>query len=68
MSKTSNEKETIFNVVAPPGSGYYKLVIHAARVPRVKAKVIMPVVATFLVCIFFLVKQHFNNEYYIESF
>ena len=36
-------------MLAPPSVGYYKLVIHAARVPRVKAKVIMPVVATFLV-------------------
>ena len=39
----------MFTVLAPPSVGYYKLVINAARVPKVKAKVIMPVVATFLV-------------------
>ena len=49
MSKTSSSSETMFTVIAPPGLGYYKLVINAARVPRIKAKVIMPVVATFLV-------------------
>lgn len=49
MSKKSDSKETLFTVLAPPAVGYYKLVINAARVPKVKAKVIMPVVATFLV-------------------
>ena len=49
MSKKPDSKETLFTVLAPPGVGYYKLVINAARVPKVKAKVIMPVVATFLV-------------------
>ena len=49
MSKKTSPGETVFTVWAPPGLGYYKLVISAARVPRVKAKVMMPVVATFLV-------------------
>ena len=49
MSKKSDAKETLFTALAPPGVGYYKLVINAARVPKVKAKVVMPVVATFLV-------------------
>ena len=39
----------MFTILSPPDLGRYKLVINAARVPRVKAKVIMPVVATFLV-------------------
>ena len=49
VSKKTSPGETVFTVWAPPGLGYYKLVISAARVPRVKAKVMMPVVATFLV-------------------
>ena len=39
----------MFTVLAPPELGYYKLVINAARIPKKKAKVMMPVVATFLV-------------------
>ena len=49
VSKKTSPGETVFTVWAPPSLGYYKLVISAARVPRVKAKVMMPVVATFLV-------------------
>ena len=34
---------------AQPDLGFYKLVVHAARIPRNKEKVFMTVVATFLV-------------------
>ena len=49
MSKKSEKEETVFTVFAPPGLGYYKLVVFAARIPRNKEKVYMTVVATFLV-------------------
>ena len=49
MTKKTGPKETMFTVLAPPELGYYKLVINAARIPKKKAKVVMPVVATFLV-------------------
>ena len=49
MSKSSAKEETTFTVFAPPGLGYYKLVVFAARTPRNKEKLYMPVVATFLV-------------------
>lgn len=39
----------MFTVFAPPDLGFYKLVVHAARIPRNKEKVFMTVVATFLV-------------------
>ena len=39
----------MFKVFAPPDLGFYKLVVHAARIPRNKEKVFMTVVATFLV-------------------
>ena len=39
----------MFTVFAPPALGYYKLVVFAARVPRGRERVSMPVVATFLV-------------------
>ena len=49
MSKKSKKEETVFTVFAPPDLGFYKLVVHAARIPRNKEKVFMTVVATFLV-------------------
>ena len=49
VSKSSAKEETTFTVFAPPGLGYYKLVVFAARTPRNKEKLYMPVVATFLV-------------------
>ena len=49
MSKKSKKEETVFKVFAPPDLGFYKLVVHAARIPRNKEKVFMTVVATFLV-------------------
>ena len=53
MTKKTGPKETMFTVLAPPELGFYKLVINAARIPKKKAKVIMPVVATFLVNVSF---------------
>ena len=49
VSKSSAKDETTFTVTAPPGLGYYKLVVFAARTPRNKERLYMPVVATFLV-------------------
>ena len=49
MSKSSAKDETTFTVFAPPDLGYYKLVVFAARTPRSKERLYMPVVATFLV-------------------
>ena len=49
VSKSSAKEETTFTVFAPPGLGYYKLVVFAARTPRNKERLYMPVVATFLV-------------------
>ena len=49
MNKKSKKEETVFTVFAPPDLGFYKLVVHAARIPRNKEKVFMTVVATFLV-------------------
>ena len=49
VSKKTEKEETVFTVFAPPALGYYKLVVFAARVPRGRERVSMPVVATFLV-------------------
>ena len=47
--KRESDEETVFTVYAPPHVGHYKLEIFAAKIPKIRGKVHLPVVATFMV-------------------
>ena len=49
MTKMESDEETIFTVYAPPHVGHYKLEIFAAKIPKIRGKINLPVVATFMV-------------------
>ena len=49
VTKLEKEDETIFTVYAPPHVGHYKLEIFAAKIPKTRGKLNLPVVATFMV-------------------
>ena len=49
VTKLVKDKETLFTIHAPPHVGHYKLEIFAAAVPKKRGKMVLPIIATFLV-------------------
>ena len=58
-----SKDDTVFTVYAPPHVGNYKLEIFAARVPKTKGVVNLPVVATFMVQVKLNTKESESGEF-----